>query len=83
MSDGPTDAVDADLVISGATLITMDAERRVIEDGAIAIAGERIVAVGKREALARTVRARETSMRAASSPRLASSMRTSTSPAIR
>ena len=57
MSDAP---VTADLLISGATLITMDAERRVIEDGAIAFAGERIVAVGKREALARTVRARET-----------------------
>jgi cytosine/adenosine deaminase-related metal-dependent hydrolase len=47
-------------MISGATLITMDAERRVIEDGAIAIAGKRIVAVGKREALARSVRAKET-----------------------
>ncbi|HEY1427405.1 MAG TPA: amidohydrolase family protein [Caulobacteraceae bacterium] len=52
--------IDADLLISGATLITMDAERRVVEDGAIAIAGERIVAVGKREALARTVQARRT-----------------------
>ena len=57
MSDAP---LSADLLISGATLITMDAERRVIEDGAIAVAKTRIVAVGKREALARTVRARET-----------------------
>lgn len=57
MSDAP---IIADLVISGATLITMDAQRRVIEDGAIAIAGERIAAVGKREALARTVQARQT-----------------------
>jgi 5-methylthioadenosine/S-adenosylhomocysteine deaminase len=57
MSDAP---ILADLVISGATLITMDAERRVIEDGAIAIAGSRIAAVGKREALVRTVQARET-----------------------
>ena len=52
--------LEADLLISGATLITMDAERRVIEDGAIAMAGDRIVAVGKREALSRTVRAKET-----------------------
>ncbi|MDB5427486.1 MAG: amidohydrolase family protein [Phenylobacterium sp.] len=52
--------VQADLLISGATLITMDAERRVIEDAALAIAGDRIVAVGKREALARQVSARET-----------------------
>ena len=49
MSEQP---ISADLLISGATLITMDAERRVIVDGALAIAGARIVAVGKREALA-------------------------------
>jgi cytosine/adenosine deaminase-related metal-dependent hydrolase len=52
--------VEADLLISGATLITMNAQRHVILDGALAIAGDRIVAVGKREALARTVRAKET-----------------------
>jgi cytosine/adenosine deaminase-related metal-dependent hydrolase len=50
----------ADLLISGATLITMDGGRRVITDGALAIAGDRIVAVGKREALARTVAATRT-----------------------
>jgi len=48
----------ADLLISGATLITMDGARRVIEDGALAIAGDRIVAVGKREEMARTVQAK-------------------------
>src|SRR6476646_1802467 len=36
----------ADLVIEHATLITMDPSRRVIEDGAVAIEGNRIVAVG-------------------------------------
>src|SRR5208282_3079809 len=51
---------EADLLISGATLITMNAERHVIEDGVLAIAGDRIVAVGKREALSRAVRAKET-----------------------
>ncbi|MHB8528925.1 MAG: amidohydrolase family protein [Caulobacteraceae bacterium] len=52
--------VQADLLISGAVIITMDAERRVIDDGALAIRGDRIAAVGKREALERTVRAKET-----------------------
>ena len=57
---GPAALVEADLLISGATLITMDAERRVIADGALAIRGERIVAVGKREALQRTVAPKRT-----------------------
>jgi cytosine/adenosine deaminase-related metal-dependent hydrolase len=55
-----TPPIQADLLISGATLITMDAARRVISDGALAIAGDRIVAVGKREALARGITARRT-----------------------
>ena len=50
--------LDADLMIVGATLITMNDTRQVIEDGALAIAGDRIVAVGKRAALARTVSAK-------------------------
>jgi 5-methylthioadenosine/S-adenosylhomocysteine deaminase len=53
-------AVAADLLISGATIITMNAERHVIEDGAIAIAADKIVAIGKREAVARAVTAKET-----------------------
>ena len=36
----------ADILVRGGVLVTMDAERRVIEDGAVAIAGDRIVAVG-------------------------------------
>jgi 5-methylthioadenosine/S-adenosylhomocysteine deaminase len=36
-----------DLLVTGATVVTMDASRRVIEAGAVAIRGERIVAVGK------------------------------------
>ena len=36
-----------DILIDGATLVTMDAERRVIRDGAIAIAADRILEVGK------------------------------------
>ena len=52
--------IKADLLIAGATLITMNGRRELIEDAALAIAGDRIVAVGKREALAPAVAARET-----------------------
>ncbi|MCW5963898.1 MAG: amidohydrolase [Bryobacterales bacterium] len=38
----------ADLLVRAGTVVTMDAERRVIPDGAIAIEGNRIVAVGPR-----------------------------------
>lgn len=37
-----------DLVISGGTVVTMDGERRILEDGAIAVSGDTIVAVGPR-----------------------------------
>ncbi|MCA1591398.1 MAG: amidohydrolase [Acidobacteria bacterium] len=37
-----------DLLVRGGTVVTMDKDRRVIEDGAVAVAGGRIVAVGKR-----------------------------------
>jgi cytosine/adenosine deaminase-related metal-dependent hydrolase len=49
----------ADTLITGATIITMDAGRRVLTDGAVAIAGDRIVAVGKAREVARIVEARE------------------------
>ncbi|HXV01024.1 MAG TPA: amidohydrolase family protein, partial [Caulobacteraceae bacterium] len=52
--------IAADLVIAGATLITMDAERRVIADGALAIRDDRIVAVGNRRDLTRAVAAART-----------------------
>ena len=53
-----TPPIQADLLIAGATVITMNDAREVIEDGAIAIRGDRIVAVGKRADLERTVRAK-------------------------
>lgn len=42
----------ADLIIRNATIVTMDAKRRIITDGAIAIEGDSIVAVGKSEDIA-------------------------------
>ena len=41
-----------DLLVSGGTLITMDRDRRVFSDGAVAVTAGRIVAVGRREDLA-------------------------------
>ena len=38
----------ADLIVSGGTVITMDGARRVIPDGAVAVAGGKIAAVGTR-----------------------------------
>ena len=49
-----------DLLISGGTVITMDPEFRVIEDGAVAIQGDTIVAVGRRADLETQSRAAKT-----------------------
>ena len=48
-----------DLIIRGGTVVTMDAERRVIENGAVAVKGGRIVAVGSVTDIDRTYTARE------------------------
>ena len=53
-------AADVDILITGGTVITMDPRRRVIEDGAVAIAADRIKAVGSSAELARAFRARRT-----------------------
>ena len=37
-----------DVLVTGGTVVTMDGQRRVIEDGAVAIRGDLIVAVGSR-----------------------------------
>lgn len=42
----------AELLVTGGTVITVDAQRRIIQEGAIAIAGDRIVDVGKAKDLA-------------------------------
>jgi 5-methylthioadenosine/S-adenosylhomocysteine deaminase len=50
----------ADLVIRGATVVTMDSASRVIEDGAVAIAGGRILAVGQSARIAADYKATRT-----------------------
>ena len=49
----------ADLLIDGGTIITMDPARRIIDDGAVAILGNRIVAIGTSAELQQRFRARE------------------------
>src|SRR5215212_7885223 len=48
-----------DLLIVGGTIVTMDASRRVIEDGGIAVAGGRIVAIGPRAEIEGGYRSRQ------------------------
>jgi len=50
--------IEADLLIRGATLITLNAQRHVITDGAIAVRGADIVAAGKTVELDKIVRAK-------------------------
>jgi 5-methylthioadenosine/S-adenosylhomocysteine deaminase len=53
-------AEPADWILSARYLVTMDAQHRVIENGAIAITGERIVAVGTRAEFAKRFQAKST-----------------------
>jgi 5-methylthioadenosine/S-adenosylhomocysteine deaminase len=60
----PTTPTTCDLLISGGIVLTVDPDRRIFSDGAIAIAGNRIIEVGRRVDLeprytaARTIDAR-------------------------
>jgi 5-methylthioadenosine/S-adenosylhomocysteine deaminase len=49
-----------DTLITGATIVTMDAQRRVITDGAIGIAGDRIAVIGKTRDILPGIEAAET-----------------------
>ncbi len=40
------EAVSVDLLVTGGTLVTMDPERRVIENGEIAVRGDEVIAIG-------------------------------------
>lgn len=42
----------ADLIVAGGTVVTMDASKHVIEDGAVAVSGDAIVAVGTLDEIA-------------------------------
>lgn len=53
-------AANVDTLIVGGTVVTMDSDRRVIENGAVAIRGGKIVAVGTRAEVAAKYRARLT-----------------------
>ena len=53
-------AATVDTLIVGGTVVTMDSDRRVIENGAVAIRGGKIVAVGTRAEVAAKYRARLT-----------------------
>ncbi|MFZ0883686.1 MAG: amidohydrolase [Candidatus Acidiferrales bacterium] len=50
----------ADLLVTGGTVVTMDAQRRVIEDGAVAVVGDSIAAVGTSADLAARYEAAKT-----------------------
>ncbi len=53
-------AANVDTLIVGGTVVTMDSDRRVIENGAVAIRGGKIAAVGTRAEVAAKYRARLT-----------------------
>ncbi|SHK03560.1 Cytosine/adenosine deaminase [Pseudonocardia thermophila] len=54
MPDSTGSAVPCDLLVTAAWVITVDADRRILRDGAVAITGETIIAVGKTADLERT-----------------------------
>jgi len=58
-SSGAGDREQVDILITGGTVITMDSTRRVLEDGAVAITGDRIVAIGLTADLTAKYTARE------------------------
>ena len=46
----PKEAVSADLLVRGATIVTMDPDRHVIDNGYIAVRGDQIIAIGENPA---------------------------------
>ena len=54
-----SDRESVDILITGGTVITMDSARRVLDDGAVAIRADRIVAVGTSRELAERFEGRE------------------------
>ena len=60
--DAARQGVAVDLLVKGATIVTMDSQRHVIENGFLAVRGDEIIAIGKNtaEAFPNGVTARET-----------------------
>src|SRR5580704_19692734 len=50
--DAPKQSVSVDLLVKGATIVTMDPNRRVLENGFIAVRGDEIIAIGQDAAAA-------------------------------
>jgi 5-methylthioadenosine/S-adenosylhomocysteine deaminase len=50
----------ADLIISGGTIVTMDGHRTIYSDGAVAVVGDVIAAIGPRAEVERSYHARQT-----------------------
>lgn len=48
LAQGARPKESVDLLLSGGTVLTMDAQQRLIDDGAVAVRGDKIVAVGRR-----------------------------------
>ena len=51
---------ECDFIISGATIVTMNQERLMIKDGAIAVSGDAIVAIGKNSEITPKYKAKRT-----------------------
>jgi atrazine chlorohydrolase/5-methylthioadenosine/S-adenosylhomocysteine deaminase len=52
VGDGASGGTMTDLLVTGGRVVTQDADRRVIEDGAVAVADDEIVAVGPTDDIA-------------------------------
>src|SRR6202166_1982251 len=57
---GQTTKERADTIIAGATVVTMDGQRHIYDDGAVVVTGDTIVAVGSRAELESKYKSRET-----------------------
>jgi 5-methylthioadenosine/S-adenosylhomocysteine deaminase len=57
---GQTNRENVDLIVSGATVVTMDANRAIYEDGSVAVKGDSIVAVGPRNEIESRYKAQQT-----------------------
>lgn len=51
---------DVDLIVSGGTVVTMDAKRAIYEDGSVAVREDSIVAVGPRDTIESRYKGRQT-----------------------